>query len=127
MYPFLQSGHVFWFTVIETGPEFVFDIDIKKRKYKITFRNSLFGWTSRPSPGTETHFYSLNLLDIFGDSNSGFKFGSLNLFNHTNVEIETRSSLGKNLYLAYEFEYFDYFFNPEISYIVHSLNFRWPF
>ncbi len=125
MYSELQSGHMFWFTSLELGPKAVVKMPVKNYLFKITFCNSIAGWVARPSPATETYFYSLKFSDFINNAHTNLKFGSFNLFNHTDIEIEAISLFSKRLSFAYEFEYFGYYSNPEISYLVHSLNLRW--
>jgi|FLOH01.1.fsa_nt_gi hypothetical protein len=125
LYPELQSGHMFWFTSIEAGPQLLYIFPIHNRLIKITFSNSIAGWASRPVPSTEKYFYSLRFSDYVKNAHSNLKFGSFNLFNHTIFEIELVPKIGKRLSLAYEFEYFGYYRNPTLSYMSHSFNLRW--
>jgi hypothetical protein len=125
LYPELQSGHMFWFTSYEVGPRLRLKKQVKNKLIKISISNSLAGWTSRPQPATETTFYTLNFADFFGKANSKMKFGSFNLFNHTDIEIEIANTKGKKLSFAYEFEYCGYYKEPEFSCIFHSLNLKW--
>lgn len=125
LYPYLQSGHMMWFTSIEIGPRFIFATPIKNKFFKFTFSNSVASWASRPEPGTETYFYSLKFSDFVNNAHSNMKFGSFDLFNHTNFEIEMVNTNGKRLSFAYEFEYFGYYDDPKLSYIAHSINLTW--
>jgi len=125
LYPELQSGHMFWFTSLEIGPQAIFSLPIKHREIKITLSNSLAGFTSRPIPATESYFYSLTFSDFVTNAHSNLKMGSYNLFNHTNLEIELLNNTKKRFSFAYEFEYFGYYKEPKLSYLTHSLNFKW--
>lgn len=125
LYPYLQSGHMFWFTSIEIGPRIIITKFIKSKLLRLTFSNSVVGWTSRPEAGTETYFYSLKFSDFFNNAHSNMMFGSFDLFNHTNFEIEMINIKGKRLSFAYEFEYFGYYNDPKISYMAHSINLIW--
>jgi len=125
LYPELQSGHMFWFTSIEIGPQFILTLPLKTRKIKFTFSNSLAGFTSRPEPATESYYYSLTFSDFITNAHSNLEFGSYNLFNHTNFEIELINNKKKRLSIAYEFEYFGYYKEPRLSFISHSLNLIW--
>jgi len=125
LYPYLQSGHMLWFSSLEIGPRILFSTPIKNKLFKFTFSNSLAGWASRPEPGTETYFYSLKFSDFFNNAHSNLMFGSFDLFNHTSLEIEMKNTSGKRLSFAYEFEYFGYYNDPRLSYIAHSINLNW--
>jgi len=122
-YPFLQSGHMFWFTFIDVGPKIRFRVPINKYYITFSFSNSIAGIVSRPVPSTETHFYSLSISDFFKNAHSDFKFGSTNLLNHINVGAELHNQ--KRLSLAYEFEYFTYEDAPLLDYIAHSIILNW--
>jgi len=125
LYPYLQSGHMYWFSSIEIGPRIEYTTPIKSRLFRFTMTNSLAGWASRPLPGTETYFYSLKFSDFVSNPHSNMKFGSFDLFNHTILEIEMANTKGKRLSVAYEFEYFGYYNDPKLSYIAHSINLIW--
>jgi len=114
-----------WFSSIEIGPRIIFTTPIKSKLFRFTFSNSLAGWGSRPEPGTETYFYSLKFSDFFNNAHSNMKFGSFDLFNHTNLEIELINTNDKRLSFAYEFEYFGYYKDPRLSYMAHSINLNW--
>jgi hypothetical protein len=124
-YPELQGGHMFWFTSIEIGPQAVFIIPLKQKRIIVNMANSIAGFVSRPEPSTETYYYSLEFPDFISNANSNFTFGTFNLFNHTNVEIEFLHRQGKRLSLAYEFDYFGYYDEPKLNYLTNSLNMKW--
>ncbi len=123
LYPELQSGHMFWFTTIEIGPEVTFSLPAGKRVLKITASNSLAGFTSRPEPSTETYYYSLSLGDFISNAHQNMQFASLGLFNHTDLSIDIFTQ--KNFSLGYQFRYFGYYQEPRYGYIAHSINFNW--
>jgi len=125
LYPYLQSGHMFWFSALEFGPRFLFTTPIKSKVFRITLTNSLAGWTSRPEPATETYFYSLTFSDFVNNAHSNMKFGSFDLFNHTTLEIALAHAKDKKMSIGYEFEYFGYFDDPRLSYMAHSINLIW--
>lgn len=125
LYPYLQSGHMFWFSSFEVGPQIMLRLRFKSKEIKIRFSNSLAGFASRPEPSTEVYFYTLKISDFISDAHSYLEFGSFNLFNHTNFEIEIPNISGKRRSIAYEFEYFGYYNDPKLSYLVHSLNLKW--
>lgn len=125
MYPELQSGKMFWFTSLEAGPRFMATIPFRNKLFKVMVANSIAGWTSRPQPATETTFYFREFSDFVRNAHSDLKFGSYNLFNHTNIEIEWINAKDKKLSVAYEFEYVGYYKNPDFSYVVHALNLKW--
>jgi hypothetical protein len=124
-YPELQSGHMFWFTSLEAGPRLLLMMPFKGKLFKITLSNSIAGWTSRPEPATETTFYSIKFSDFFRNAHSNLQFGSYNLFNHTNFEIELVNTKGKKLSVAYEFEYFGYYQEPRYQCLLNTLNLKW--
>lgn len=125
LYPELQSGHMFWFSSLEAGPQIIMHLPLAGRKIIVTFRNSVAGFTSRPEMSTEEYFYSLRFSDFISNALSNLKFGSYNLFNHTNFEIGLVPVKDKRLSLAYEFEYFGYYEEPRLNYIANSLNLKW--
>lgn len=124
IYPYLQSGHFFWFSSLEIGPKASYQFAIKDKHFKVNFSNSVLGWNSRPTPATETYFYSFKLSDFYTEAHSNLSFGSYNLFNHTQFGIELLRP-NKNMNFGYEFEYYGYYENPTLSYVNHSLNLKW--
>ena len=125
VYPELQSGHMFWFTSLEAGPRLMLMVPLKSKLFKVMVSNSIAGWTSRPEPATETTFYSIKPSDFCRNAHSNMKFGTYNLFNHTNFEIELVNTKGKKLSVAYEFEYIGYYRAPKFSYLLNSINLKW--
>ena len=95
------------------------------KTYRISFSNSVFGFTSRPQQSTETHFYSIKFTDYIKNAHRNLEFGSINLFNHTDIKVEMLNVNKKGFSITYEFQYFGYFKNPEFDYLVHSINLKW--
>lgn len=125
LYPELQSGHMFWFTAIEIGPQIVVELPYKARTIKVTFSNSIAGLNSRPVPATELYYYSLQVADFFSNGHQNLKFGTYNRFNHTRLKIELVKKAHKRLGFAYIFEYFGYYQNPKINIMNHALQLKW--
>lgn len=125
LYPELQSGHMFWVSSLELGPEIKYILRTGENNVKICLRNSLAGFVSRPSPNTETHFYTLNFYDFVVNANKNLKFGSLNLFNHTMLEVEYNNLSWTSISLNYKFDYFIYNISPGIKFLNHSLAVKW--
>ncbi|MFC2090355.1 hypothetical protein ACFLT1_06220 [Bacteroidota bacterium] len=121
-YPELQGCRLFWFSSIELGPKVIFHLPYKSGFIKIVFSNSLAGFTSRPESQTETYFYSFDFSEFISTSHRNLTFGSYNLFNHTNFEIEIENNRWNRISFGYEFEYFGYYRDPGFSYLNHSLN-----
>lgn len=125
IYPELQSGHMFWFSIIDIGPKAVYRMPIGNKNFKISLSNSIAGFASRPVPSTETHFYSFQFSDFLTNAHKNLEFGSFDLFNHTNFEFEWLKVNKKRLSIAYEFEYFGYYKDPKLSYLTHAINLYW--
>ena len=125
LYPELQSGHMFWWSSFELGPKLFYKIPIKEKLLKLSFSTSLVGWTSRPTPSTETHFYSLKFSDFVNNPHSNLTFGSSLQFNHTHIEIEFQNRPNKKFSIAYAFQYFAMYETPKISQITHSIHLKW--
>jgi len=124
-YPYLQSGHMFWHSSIEIGPQVRFALPFQSKKIIISYSNSLAGFNSRPKLETETYYYAQKLTDYISNVHRNMEFGSFNLFNHSNLEIELPNCLKDRLSVAYEFEYCGYYKSPTLTYIGHSLNLTW--
>ena len=125
LYPEMQSGHMYWFTTMEVGPKFYWNIKLNERLITISAGNSLMGFTSRPIAQTEQYYYSLNLGDIIKDINSNLEFGSYNKFNHTFFEIDYTNQSRSKIIIGYAFEYFGYYDAPTYSYMTHSIILKW--
>lgn len=125
LYPELQSGHSLWMTTIEVGPEVSFQFPILEEKIKVNFAVSLAGLTSRPKFETESHFYSLALMDFISNAHDNLEFAFSNVFSHTQLELSLVRSPQERFYFSYEFEMLSYFKQPTFDLINHSLNLNW--
>lgn len=125
LYPELQSGQLFWWSAFEIGPKLFYELPLDRKLIKLSFSTSLIGWTSRPTPSTETHFYSLKFSDFVNNPHSNLTFGTSNRFNHTRVEVEMKNNAAKRFSIAYAFEYFGYYEAPKISQLTHAIHLKW--
>lgn len=125
LYPELQSGHMFWNTSFEVGPQIIVKKRIKNKLLNIRFSNSLIGWISRPEPSTEEYYYALAISDFISNAHSNLKFGSLNMFNHTNIEVKMNNENKKKLSFSFELDYWGYYPKPKLSMLSYSFNLNW--
>ena len=124
IYPELESGHVFWFTFIDAGPRIILETNIKKQKLRFQFANSIVGLASRPDGLEDTYYHELHAVDIISNMHSNLKPGSFNLLNHTDFEIEWRNLSKKGSSIAYCLEYFGYYGEGRLDYLVNSISIR---
>lgn len=124
LYPYLQSGHFFWFSSLELGPKMSGHFPYKGKLFHFKLSNSVVGWNSRPVPSTETYFYSFKFSDFYNNAHKNLTFGSYNLFNHTQIGIGLKRPT-KRMNIGYEFEYYGYYKNPTLSYMNHSIVLKW--
>jgi hypothetical protein len=88
LYPYLNSGHSFWVSEVGLSGIFKYQFTIKNKTASLYFSNSLLGFTSRPSDKQDPYFYSFKFKDFINNSNSDFKLGSFNKYNHTIIQFE---------------------------------------
>jgi hypothetical protein len=124
LYPELQSGHMLWFSSYETGVKIWASHPLESKLLTVSLASSLFSVNSRPQSSPETYFYSLTFNDFVSNVHSDMKFGSLKEFWHFQTQLAL-SGLGKNLSIAYQFEYMGYSEYPEYQYMIHSINLIW--
>ena len=125
LYPELQSGHMFWISSYEVGPRFQISLPVKSRMLHISLSSSLASLNSRPEAHTEQYYYSLTLSDFVSNPHSNISFGSVNVYNHTDLRIELVHPPEKGFSIAYEFEFMGYFQTPAFKYMAHSINLNW--
>jgi hypothetical protein len=125
LYPELQSGHLYWYSSFELGPQLMLDVFIGQTKLNIMFSNVFLGWVSRPEPQptNEVYFYSLAASDWIGNAHQDLTFGFNNLFNNTILKIELDSD--RKVKWGYEFNYFGYFEDPKVQYMSHAITMKW--
>jgi hypothetical protein len=112
-------------TTIEIGPEVSFQLPIFEEKVGVNFAVSLAGLTSRPTFETESHFYSLALMDFISNAHENLEFGFSNVFSHTQLELSLVRKAQDRFYFSYEFEMLSYYKQPTFDLINHSLNLNW--
>lgn len=124
LYPELQSGHMFWISSYELGPRFQISLPVKSRILHVSMSTSLASLNSRPEPRTEQYYYSLTFSDFVSNPHSNMTFGSVNLYNHSDLRVELTHP-EKGFSFAYEFEFMGYFNAPAFRYMAHSINLNW--
>lgn len=124
LYPELQSGHMLWLSSYETGPRIQISLPLKSNILNLSFSNSIAGFHSRPEVKTEQYYYSLTLADFVKNPHSNMTFGSLNVFNHTDVILELARP-DKGFSISYEFEFIAYLDAPTFKFMAHSINLNW--
>lgn len=124
LYPELKSGHMSWNTSYELGPKIIASFPYRKKSIKISFSNSIAGFSSRPELKTEEYFYSLTLSDYAKNAHKNLNFGSMDVNNHVNLEVELITP-DKNRSISYEFEYISVLTTSSFSYISHAINLNW--
>lgn len=121
LYPDVQSGHLFWFSSLEIGPQVIHRVHLRSSQLSISLANSFTGFLSRPVPSTETTYYSLKLSNFIKKARSHMTPGSFESFNHTRLRFDLQSKNNRRIF-SYGFNYFGYFKNPDLNYIEHSLS-----
>lgn len=125
LYPELQSGHLFWMTSMEIGPRLSLQVPHKTYTFQFVISNSIAGFISRPSPSTETYYYSLSLGDFIDFAHQDLEISTVNRFNHSSLSLLATKQDWNRLSIGYTFEYFGYFKNPKWHSINHHVSFRW--
>jgi len=124
LYPELQSGHMFWFSSYELGPQLLVDVLVKEKRINFELSFSLAGLNSRPEPATEQYYYSLTFADYVKNPHSNMSFGSVNQYGHIHF-VAQLSDPDRSTAFAYEFEFFNYRTEPMFKYISHAITFQW--
>ncbi len=120
----LESGHVFWFTFIDAGPRLILEKNGKKQKFRFQLANSVY-WACFASRGLEdTYYHDLHAFDIISNMHSNLQAGSFNLLNHTDFEVEWRHLNKMGTSIAYRLEYFGYYPEARLDYLVNSISIR---
>jgi hypothetical protein len=120
----LESGHVFWFTFIDTGPRLILEKNFKKQKIRFQLANSVIGLASRPDGLEDTYYHDLHAFDIISNMHSNLQAGSFNLLNHTDFEVEWRHMNKMGSSIAYRLEYFGFYSGARLDYLVNSISIR---
>jgi hypothetical protein len=120
----LEDGHVFWSTFIDAGPRMILDLNGRKQKFRFQLANSVIGLASRPEGLEDTYYHDLHTVDIISNMHSNLRAGSLNLLNHTDFEVEWRHINKMGTSIAYRLEYFGYFQDARLDYLVNSISLR---
>ena len=124
LFPFLQSGKMFWTSSWDLGPKLMVSLPYKNKIIGISLSNSIAGCVSRPEMKTEEYYYSLSLADFVRNPYTNMTLGFQNVMNHTNVIVELTDK-NKRRSVNYEFEYLGYMNEPMFRYVSHSINLKW--
>ena len=124
LFPELQSGHMFWLSSYEIGPQVLISMPIKNRVLRLSLSNSVFSLNSRPENKTEEYYYSLSFADFAGNPHSDMSFGFQDTFNHVDLQLSL-SGPNKKFSIGYELEYFGFLAAPKFEMLTHSINLKW--
>jgi hypothetical protein len=133
LFPELDEGRMFWFTFVDAGPRLILDRNIKnKPKFRFQVATSLGGLASRPAGPEDmgpqetdnTVYHELSAVDIISNIHSNLQPGSFNLLNHTDIELEWRHVSKMGLSVAYRLEYFGFYRDARLEYLVNSICIR---
>lgn len=124
LYPELQSGHMFWFSSYELGPQLLVGVPVKEKRISFELSFSLASLNSRPEPATEQYYYSLSFADFVKNPHSNMSFGSVNQYGHIHF-VAQFTDPDRSTAFAYEFEFFNYRTEPMFRYISHAITFQW--
>lgn len=125
IYPFLQSGHLYWCSTYEIGPRIITSFPGRFNGLSASFSAMSFGLTSRPKPATESYFYSMTIGDFITNAHSDMKFGSLDLFDHFILGLEYTNPKANRFSIGYVTDFINYTTSPAFKYLTHTINFKW--
>jgi hypothetical protein len=124
-YPFLQSGQMFWHTTMDAGIRLQYTLSNKMGLMRLCFANSLFGFTSRPDPGTEKYFNSRSFSAFVSNAHSNLTLGTFTSFNHSVLEIALQPASKPGITVAYRFEYYGFYKDPRLHLLFHGIHLQW--
>lgn len=127
LYPDLQSGLDFWVTNINISPNAMLEIPYDEDLIRVQFSTSVLGLLSRTPEKRDPYFFSLNIGDIISDLHSDLEFGTFDKFLHTTISAEYCFGNTKKWTLGYGLDYFQYFDEPDLKMLNHSLHMKYNF
>jgi len=122
VYPGLHGGHLFWFTEIGTAVAIEYKYRWDKREFSLYFANSLFGFTSRPSPTVNSYDYSRTFGDFIKFAHQDMRFGSFNSYNHTTLQVLFNPNVSKRHSFSIGIDYLGGYYNPRFESLSYSFN-----
>jgi hypothetical protein len=123
MYPDLQSGTLFWASIIGISPIVKYNYQWNNKRIGINIQNSLFGFSSHKQGDYTYWYYHKNASEWIVTPHETMKFGSFNHYNHTTVSLEFVPNITKKHSIIYEFDYLGFFQGIQFHRINH--NFIW--
>jgi hypothetical protein len=121
LYPDLQAGFDYWLTDFNLGIGALYDFNVKKSSVRIKLKSSVLGFVSRQPAYRDPYFYDIGFKYAIKHLNQDLLFGSWDKFNNTQLEISCRFKQDSRFSFGYVFDYSDYFEDPEITIITHSI------
>lgn len=122
LYPDLQGGQSYWLSQIQISPTFMYTLKLPKNSIELQISNSLFGFVSRPPIDRNPYFFKISFNEFVSNANSHFMGGSFNSFNYTHLRISyILESSKRNYIFGYQMSYFEYYKEPKIQMVFHSL------
>ena len=121
LYPDLQSAYSFWFTHYSMGCALTGWFNIKESRIDLSLHVTAFGFTSRQPEIDDPYFYDAGFGTMIRNLHSDFRFGSLNLYNNTELELRWTPKPGSRLAFAYLYQYYAYTDEPTLKMINQSV------
>jgi hypothetical protein len=119
----LHDGPLFWDAEIGLSPVICYGYQWGNKRINVGLQNSLLGFTSRRQ-GYDPYFWMFTWKDFVVYPHKDLKFGSFNNYNHTKVSLEFVPNISKKHSIAYEFDYWGYFYGYRFQRINHNLIWR---
>ena len=125
-YPDLHAGRLFWFGEIGFSPVMQYKYRWSKSIIGINLQNSILGFASRPT-SYNPYFYSLKFTDFLTNPHKNMQFGSLNKYNHTDLQIEYIPNKLKTSNFALGMEYIGAYYGTHYQSLNYYLQWRKTF
>jgi len=121
LYPQLQSGFDYWFTNFSLGLKANYAFNYKSSAFQIVLSSSLVGFISRQPDYRDPYFFDIGFKYAVRDLHQNLVFGSLEIFNTTDLEIMWKPVAESRFTFGYEFRYSGYSDAPEFKKVSHSI------
>jgi len=123
--PELHSGSFFWYTHYDLQLRIAAEATVFDQRFRAALNSTVASLASRPTSMPDPYFYNWEFLKMMDRAHSNMTFGSLDVVQHTDLQVEWWVPGSSDLTLSYVLTYDEYTPAPSLTTLRHAVRVTW--